>query len=394
MEMASNPSSLSGHWGVGLGCSACAFFQDCGGIFDDYDCRPRCCGEPKNCTFACPWSDGFARVLSDSGGWGHDGPWHIRQAASGALPIYLPLIQHGYRRTRVLDWPVVALSTFAAIRAARAALKSNGSGSSLRERFGLSAGVRIVLVSVAPDRFLERYWKLRLARGLPELLSQLGAEHVTAPNFSFFLDVPRPDHMTNRRRSLICAQEFSRAGLSVIPHLNAVTERDWDIWRDILRERTDIVMVCKEFQTGGAIKRVANWHIDKLVDLEQRLGRRLHLVAVGGGRHLRAFAGLSSFSVVDSSPFMRTCFRRVRPAVGGSWILKRTRAGAPLDSLLLENVRNYFRRVESLATRCRQTELHLSGSPWPLQEAANVGIGSRDSGQHFLFPSGTFQAGA
>ena len=48
-----------------------------------------------------------------------------------------------------------------------------------------------------------------------------------APNFSLFRDVPRFDNLANIKRSLLCAEELSTAGLSVIPYIAGITERLW-----------------------------------------------------------------------------------------------------------------------------------------------------------------------
>ena len=351
-------STTAAHATRGLGCESCAFLGPCGGVFDRYDCMGDCCGDTQHCTFACPRSERFEEVFQDCGGLDSSGPWSISQQRELPVPGYIPMVQHGYRRDHPLSWPIIALPTFLAARILERIGNVANPAERLRQEFRVASHARVVLVSVAPDRKLERFWQSRRRRNLIDLLSRAGADHITAPNFSFFRDLPRTDHLANRRRTLICAEEFSRAGLSVIPHLNAATEHDWAFWRDFLRGRPEISLVCKEFQTGPALLRIAAWHIAQLCELEQALGRGLHLVAIGGLRHLRSLTRLSGLTVIDSGPFMKTCFRRIRSARG--WRLRRTRRDECLSQILLTNVFDYSERFDSLKLRCCQLELCLT----------------------------------
>lgn len=246
-----------------------------------------------------------------------------------------------------------------------------------------------MLVSVDHDARLEYYWSKRNRYGLPKGLASLGIEQITAPNFSFPINVPRTEHLTNRRRSLICCDEFSQAGLSVIPHLNAVNQRDWDTWRDILRDRKNIKYVCKEFQTGGSLSKVGAWHIRQVCELEQRLGRALHLIAVGGARHFRLLVELSGFTIVDSIPFMKTCFRRLWSSRRQNWVLKRTSAGQALDTMLLQNVSRYSQLLELSKIRFQQYEFRSMSSGLgsaPVSQAVSDGAPDLTGIQAQLFP--------
>jgi hypothetical protein len=184
--------------------------------------------------------------------------------------------------------------------------------------------------------------------GFPELLAQIGAEHITAPNFSFPLDVPRIDNLLNRSRSLKTAEELAKAGMSVIPHLNAVTATDWEFWRDFLKEHDEITTVAKEFQTGTARVTTARWHIGYLRRLEDVLGRQLHIVAVGGRRYLPLLHKLSAVTIVDSVPFMKAMYRRALCRREGRWSVEQTQRDAPLDDLLATNIEEYARAIEDV----------------------------------------------
>jgi hypothetical protein len=345
---------------LGLGCYSCAFFGPCGGTFTDFDCMSGCCGRPSTCTLACPRAHGFVRVLEDCGGLSSNGNWGIQQRSPQSLPLYIPMIQHGYRRAEPLDWPIVALPTFAVTRVGATSGQIVASTDELKLRFRLGQNTRVILVSVDGDARLENFWRKRHRHRLPEALARIGIEHITGPNFSFPINVPRTDHLTNRRRMLICCEEFSRAGLSVIPHLNGINQKDWDTWRDVLRDHKDICYVCKEFQTGGSIARIGAWHIRQVLELEQRLGRALHLIAVGGARHLNLLVELSGYTIIDSVPFMKTCFRRVWSQTTADWMFMRTSPGAPLNKFLLANIGRYSELLERSRIRLQQHQLNFS----------------------------------
>ena len=308
---------LFNHWGpigpmsrvspfasVGLGCQTCHFLPECGGWYMGFDCMS-CTSNSPTCSLPCPKSRKFVDILRDVGGLDSSGPWRIKQVLSGRLPVYVPMIKNGSGRQEDIELPFAALPT---IEVTRARIDSGGmfqTASQLKSFFHVGRNARVILISVAEDADLERYWEHSNIDSLPGRLASLGIEFITSPNFSFPLDVPRTVHLVNRKRSLICAQEFSDAGICVVPHLNAVTQKDWDFWRDFLREYSHIKLVAKEFQTGGRDKRVARWHIDQLRRIEDALGRGIHLIAVGGRRHMRLLGGLSAFTIVDSVPFMR-----------------------------------------------------------------------------------------
>jgi hypothetical protein len=336
---------------VGLGCQACPFLPDCGGVFSDYDCLGNCCGDPEHCEVACPRSHHFGEVVEDSGGWNRRTPT-LKQDRSCSLPLYIPCIQNGSQRAEPLSVPIAAVPTFSVTRGA--GRQRFASGVDLRKQFGLSRETRLVLLSVKDDPDLETYWKYSELRSLPQYIANLGIEHITAPNFSFANNVPRTEHLVNLARSLRCIEEFSAAGLSVIPHLNACNDRQWDFWCGFLKEHLEITMVAKEFQTGAAIPRIAQWHIEQLQGLQEKIGRGLHLLAVAGRRHLRLLVRLERFTIIDSVPFLRTVKRRRMSRHDGRWRVCRTKRGEPLHGLLRHNVEVYSTGIEETVMKRRQ----------------------------------------
>lgn len=338
LRLLSPTSRSSPHDSVGLGCQACPFLPDCGGVFSDYDCLGSCCGDPEHCQIACPRSHHFGEVVQDSGGWNRRIPT-LKQNRACSLPLYVPCIQNGSQRHEPLSVPVVAVPTFTVTR--HVTRQRFSSAADFRNHFGLSPQSRVILLSVKDDPDLESYWKYSESRLLPEYLATLGVEHITAPNFSLANNVPRTEHLVNLARSLRCIEEFSRAGMSVIPHLNSCNERQWRFWADFLKEHPEITLVAKEFQTGAAIPRIAQWHIEQLQMVQERIGRGLHLLAVGGRRHMGLLLKLEQFTIIDSVPFLRTIFRRRMSRVDGRWAIHLTRRGEPLDGLLRHNVDVY-----------------------------------------------------
>ena len=358
LGLLSPTSRSSPHDSVGLGCQSCPFLPDCGGVFSDYDCLGSCCGDPENCRIACPRSHHFGEVVQDSGGWNRRIP-ALKQDHSRSFPLYIPCIQNGSQRAEPLSVPIAAVPTFTITGGA--GRQRLASAVELREQFGLSRDTRLILLSVKDDPDLETYWKYSELRSLPKYLANLGVEHITAPNFSFANNVPRTEHLVNLARSLRCIEEFSAAGLSVIPHLNACNERQWDFWSDFLKEHPEITVVAKEFQTGAAIPRIAQWHIEELQRLQEKIGRALHLLAVAGRRHLGLLLRLERFTIIDSVPFVRTVKRRRMSRGDGRWKVCRTRRGEPLDRLLRHNVEVYRTGIEEAVIKRRQYPLRFDG---------------------------------
>lgn len=334
---------------MGLGCQRCELLEICGGT-TEFDCYASCCGKQSTCTLACPRAHGFSAAMQDAGGVKMKGHYAIRQRFDN-LPAYIPHIHNGSCRSGRLSSDYVALTTFD-VSAPSADTRFNGP-SDLRRHFGLSDNARILLLSVAKDNRLELHWRHSESQRLPQYLASLGISHVTAPNFSFALNEPRPEHLVNRSRSLHEAERMACAGLSVIPHINAFNQRDWNCWRDFLRDHPHLSMVCQEFQTGLASGRRARWHVYQMRNIEQTLGRGLQLIAAGGRRHLPLLIELSGVTVIDANPFVKTHMRR--SLVSGKWQKNGTPAGEPLDRLMEHNIAAYTRYVEARIVSLKET---------------------------------------
>ncbi len=341
-----------------LGCLNCFAFRDCGGIYDEgvLDCLAYCCGKPDKCSYACPKNSRFVQIVRDTGGLSLRREWQVSQSGSRILPEYVPCIQHGSRRHKPLEVPVVVLPTFEVTPRRKTSGEMFTSSEELRSAFKVGGRTRIVLSCIDEDDSLENFWRVKSVRLLAQRLSALRVEHIIAPNFSLPLEIPRFDNIANIKRSLLCAEELCGAGISVIPYVAGVTAQDWDFWAGFLREHQEIAMVAKEFQTGGANITVAEWHIDQLLRLQDRIHRALHVVAVGGRRHLRRLSEFVSVTLMNSDPFMKTYHRQILTS-SGHWESRPTLPDEPLDELLSINVQRYSRLVRHEFARCRTSSL-------------------------------------
>ena len=173
--------------------------------------------------------------------------------------------------------------------------------------------------------------------------------------------------------------------MSVIPHLNSCNEHQWDFWADFLREHSEITIVAKEFQTGAALPKIAQWHIEHLHRIQEKIGRGLHVIAVAGRRHLRLLLRLEGFTVIDSVPFVRTHFRRRISRADGRWAVHFTPLGEPLDQLLQHNIEFYGAGIEESQIKCRQYLL-----PFDIEPVAQPSerIPAESTGQMSLWVSG------
>jgi hypothetical protein len=267
---------------------------------------------------------------------------------SETLPVYVPLLRHGYKRDAPLPLPVVGLNTFEVLD--MKCVSRDLSAEALRHRFRVSSEARALLISVAQDRYVESFWEHRTPAKL-RVLRELGVVAVTTPNFSFFDDAPRLHSIRNFWRIVRSAEELADAGISPVVHVNALSREDWKQWAQLLRLNPGIRYVCKEFQTGLRDPQRAAEALAGLRGLQQSVGRALHPIVVGGRRLAREVASsFRTFTVADSVPFMATVNRK-RISWTGTAVIEEdqpTEAGELLDELLQANVRAYT----SLVNRC------------------------------------------
>ena len=345
---------LRPHGVLAPGCHECVHFDRCGGFEPEltlfnHDCfNATCCkftepaSETVDCGLMCPYNPRFSELLHDIGGLNVESSPPIIQA-NRALPKFIPLIQHGYCHDKLLEWPMVGLDTYEVLK-----MRNDGQlmavaedGDSLRRYFGLASSTQIVLRGVGSDRCLERYWEYRRKDSICEQMARLGLSLVVGPNFSHFLNVPGTERLGNRVRQVRCLDEMMRAGLSPVPHLNAVYSGEWSFWRDYLKRNDAIRFVAVEFETGNSTPVEGRKVIQRLAWLEEEIGRTLHPLIIGGTQFLEVVAQhLGAASFIDSNPFFKAIFRQAFDASMGRspWRKKSTPEGQPVDELLLHNL--------------------------------------------------------
>lgn len=339
-------------------CTACGFRNACGGIHGQQvfgGCFHSCgsgCGGPARCDWVCPAKDDFVDHVREVGGL-DTAAGSILPLTGTELPSYIPLVRHGSSRSSRLSANVVGLTIGDLVRGADRDDYGASLASALdvRDKFKIRSDARVLLVCVADDRPLERFWALRTNSGVLEKLASLDLVAATIPNFSVFDDAPRTHTLWNWRRMAIVASEFSSVGVAVIPHLNSGQVEDWERWYDFLRDNPAITYVAKEFQTGLRVRARGLAAIHSLATLQQRLGRRLHPLVVGGVAYAAALAShFDRITFADSQPFMKAMHRR-RRSRRGTWELHPVHG--VVDDLLEENIAAHAAHVRAELGRGR-----------------------------------------
>jgi hypothetical protein len=336
-----------------LPCKTCEFFRVCGGVQTSrplLDCFDETCCHKPDCDKVCPNNANFLPLLRDVGGsLDFNDPQPLDQP-SLTLPWYIPLIDHRYSRQQPLQWPFVALDTYALFKLTNGRYRAIAeSPEELRAAFNLSPATNIILRGVAKEPPLEEYWAYHQTERPADKLARLGISLAVGPNFSLLLDVPRPDSIWNRKRQLMCLMDMAEAGISVVPHLGAICPSDWKFWEDFLTTHNNICYVAKEFETGNRAPREGRKTIRDLAGLQQSLGRPLHPLLIAAAQFVELAAKhFERFTVIDSQPFFKSTFRQKFDSDSdkGRWVKTRTSAGQPLDQLHMDNITQYSSHVE------------------------------------------------
>ncbi len=357
-------------------CASCPLLIPCGGhpleIIRTIGCASFANGElPRDNNDMNPLDeDRYWRLWDDVDGLFDFSISKITPIVSLDLPVYVPLLQHRYSRAAILSAEIVALHLHQIFRKYSDGryIARFADAAQLRAYYRLRPDAKIILSGVAIDRRLETFWAAHRKYDVPGQLARLGITGVTAPNFSFFTDVTRYQILRNRKRILLVTERLSEAGIPVAPHLNAITDQDWDGCEEMLRDHPATAVVALEFQTGWSTLAEGRAALDRVAGLQQRLGRLIHPILVGGAKHyLDAQALFSRFTILDSRPFMEAQARRVltaNAAGGFSWTRARTDDWAPIDGLLETNLALYpaklnqpFRQEEAAVVDAGQMEL-------------------------------------
>ena len=338
-------------------CATCGFLEDCGGLDGgafSKGCFSRCethCFQ-KGCDLACPsMPQLFSELIEDVGGICLPPQSNLRTCTFNKFSPYIAQIDHGSGRDRVLSEELVAIpihSLLRKIRGKKCCIRYD-SPASLRRAFKLAANTAVVVTCIAPDRYLEEFWFAHIKGELLVQLASLQLRAITVPNFSFMLDVPRTNSLYNFGRMFRVAERASSSGLATIFHLQASNERDWSRWYEIMRDQPSATCVALEYQTGASHKTIGDPYYAGLYELQQRLGRALHpIVMAGAGRLRQLHEDFLSFTIIDSTPFMKTVHRQSMFKVGKSkwkWHTIPTASNESLSDRLQVNISAHRARL-------------------------------------------------
>ena len=341
---------------VAAGCQQCALLQQCGGMRNEralLTCIDQFCNCDGDCDNVCPNHPEYAKRVKEIGGFGTHRIGPLQQS-DVRLPVYVPLIQHGCSRDSKLDAGAVAICPYRFLKLKNGRyLSLVEDQASLREKFRITNTTKLILCGTDKDKPLERYWSHRRRDKTMDVIAQVRPDLYIAPNFSMFLDVPRHDNLFNIKRQLLCISELSAAGVSVVPHISATMPHDWTNWRSFLDEHVDIQHIAFNFQTGYSKPHVGTKALSLLVQLQQDLGRDLSLIMIGGSQFLPAATmHFSRLTVIDSTPFMKSCMRRHLVPNGPRkryWVKSLTKRGQPIDEILQANVDRYANSIAQKA---------------------------------------------
>lgn len=331
---------------VSLGCTDCSLLHECGGYTrasGAWSCEDACAGCNENlCDVVCLRKKiEFKLDYAEVNGFGLDGLDAFCQHGLESFPGYVPVIFHGSMGTTApLPFDTVAIPLDRVVTSsAKGAKVKFSSASELRAEFCLAANTRVILRGTGQDQPIEDYWQWAKHNALGEQLAALDLFCAIAPNYSVIRDHPRTQHLHNRKRSLLIAEQWSRLSIPTVPYLHALSDPDWPQYRDMLREHPEIRVLAKEFRTGHGNPHLAAHAIDMFVWLQEQLGRTLHLVAIGGSKvwhSLRMKLG-KNVSFIDSHPWVPAAYRREASQQNGVLVWKHLPNANPSE-LLINNV--------------------------------------------------------
>ncbi len=329
-----------------LGCDGCPDFKTCGGLHTDagvFDCDDFCsCDDRAACDTVCRNKpDQFFERYLEIGGFDLESTPRVGALTAPELPSVIPLIGHKYSRKSVLNESVVAVPLYE--------LFHMGSGqphvrtrAELAERFRIPETATVVASGVDRDIKLEAWWAFADRKLIVSMLRDLKIALVTAPNFSLFLNVPRPDNLHSMKRIALGWAELMAAGVPAALHLNARTDQDYARWMRFVRERPEVEIVAFEFGTGAGAPNRIDWHVDRLCRIADAAGRPLRLVVRGGSQVLpRLRRHFPQVILVETDAFARTLKRRRAEFTEAGrlrWPRISTPEGAPIDDLLAHNI--------------------------------------------------------
>lgn len=348
---------------MALGCGNCAALEWCGGLSvrdSIWDCLDLCCGKPDQCTNVCvknpgQYVDQKREIL------GYDLS-NIPRVSGNYRPLthdVVPLIYHRTGRERAVTGPAFALRLYDVVDFVRGEVRFR-TRALLCDAFKIDPSARIVLSGVDHDERIEPWWTLQDRR--PHVIQQLralGIELVTSPNFSLLLDKPRTDDLHAIKRIAIAWNEFEQNGIACALHVNSRTMKDFERWKEFVRERPEIGIISYEFVTGGGRKARRQFHIEGLLNIARCATRPLDIVVRGDPDVIaQLLQGFRHVIYIDTMGYMKTIKRQRALRSNNSklkWTTAKTAVPSELDDMLQHNLSEH-----SLLLRGRFYDQHIS----------------------------------
>lgn len=342
---------------MSLGCGNCPEKEVCGGLHttgSHFDCLVFCeCDDPATCQYVCRNNlvDYIARFHEVVGFEFHNVP-RVPVLPYPSLPLSVPVLYHSSGRLGRLQMETVAVPLEYLLDRKTGMLRFN-SRAAVAENFGFDESARLLITGVAQDQPIEDYWSFRRATHIPEQLTAIRPDLVTAPNYSTPLDTPRWNNMYNMKRILIGWSELVSAGIPTSLHLNACTDRDWERLTEFVAARDEVRSVAFEYATGPARLERGEWHTEKLAALAAATPRPLQLIVRGGYVHLdKLYDAFSDVVFLDTNSFMKAVHRQKFVRLESKkmdWVPSSTPKNKPIDALLEHNVRGHERVISEIA---------------------------------------------
>lgn len=184
------------------------------------------------------------------------------------LPPFIPVIKHGSAKiVHNNKLPFVAVSLGDIISQNNLSVIKN-----LRKRFGTNKETKIILLSNAKDRLIEKIWPRY--HEVIKNISNLKLNIVTAIDYSVFLKQPHAERFVNQKRSLITFKEFQKHKVPTIPHLYWSGKKDLKRWINWLNKNRSVEVVSINLQTERG-KEIWSQTLKDLDFLSKNIGREI-----------------------------------------------------------------------------------------------------------------------
>jgi hypothetical protein len=341
---------------VPFGCLSCPALKSCGGLRIDaaaWNCVHKFCNcnNPAKCDVVCPSNAAlFVARVREVQGLELTGIPAANHTSLEALPPVVPLFYHGSSRSQnaLVDSVAVPLAKIFEQGSGRPRFRTRNE---LAKHFRFVIDAKLVIMGSDQDQPIERYWSRARANDIVEHIKALEPSLVTTPNFSLFSDRPRFDDLHSMKRIAICWFELAAAGVPTALHVNSRSEADFRAWTNFLNSHPEIGALAYEFKTGAASISRGAWHVQRLCEMSESIGRPMRLICRGGlpfvKRLRKSFAAVT---FVSPDPFLRTANRRrlvIQYPNRARWVRELMPAGEPIDELLATNLVEYCQMIES-----------------------------------------------